>query len=458
MIRWLLAFLALFAAPAAAEPVRVTVTRQGDHFIADYVFPNSAPAWGFWRSSGAMEDNVPFRPRSWTVLTPGLKLERRGKYDALVGESGKPVPRRIRVRLTPFTGHLVADYVPAMRLGGRSVALFDGHFAVFSVDKPATLDSLPSGFDPGQVPVGDPGTAVRFKGPRLRLAGDVEGYRQGRSSGAYGLFDVPRAIVRDGVATVIDSELPRWIADYLAAYTPRVIASLTAGLGPAGITEPTILAAWEGAESNGASMNGGTLKGLILMRFDGKDALKPDDGLRRIARWFVAHEAAHFWLGQAVVYETPRDSWIMEGGADLLAIRTVAKLDLSFDAKKRLNRSIADCVRLGRKPIASAHERGEHDAYYACGAVFGLVAEKANGGDFFAFTRRLVEANRQDKRLNRAEWLAALDRLSGRPELSHQIATMLDKGAADPSAAIAALLRQAGIPFTLDAKGVPQLS
>ena len=28
-------------------------------------------------------------------------------------------------------------------------------------------------------------------------------------------------------------------------------------------------------------MNGGTLKGLILMRFEGKDALKPDDDLRQ---------------------------------------------------------------------------------------------------------------------------------------------------------------------------------
>ena len=454
----LLGLLLLFAAaPVAAEPVRVTVTRQGDQFVADYVFPVDAPAWAFWRSSLAMADNLPFRPRGWTVLTPGVKMERRGKQDALVSETAKPIPRRVRVRLTPFTGHLVADYVPALRLGGNSVALFDGHFAVFSVDDPAVLEKLPSSVDPGRDPIGDPGTAVRFDGPALRLAGDVEGYREGRSSGVYGLFDVPQAIVRDGVATVIDSELPQWISNYLAGYTPQVMAALTADLGPSGVTEPTIMAAWEGAEIKDASMNGGTLKGLILMRFEGADALQPDEDLRRIARWFVAHEAAHFWLGQAVAYETPRDSWIMEGGADLLAIRTLAKLDANYDAKRRLNRSIADCVKLGGKPVSSAHERGEHDAFYACGAVFGLVAERANGGDFFAFTRQLIADHRQDERLNRAEWLARLDRISRRPELSRQIGMMLDQGADNLSAAIADLLRTADIAYALDANGVPQL-
>lgn len=457
-MRLLLGLLLLFAAaPAVAEPVRVTVTRQGDQFVADYLFPTDAPAWGFWRSSLAMADNIPFRPRSWVVLTPGVKIERRGKQDAIVSESARPVPRRVRVRLTPFTGHLVADYVPAMRLGGNSVALFDGHFAVFSVDDPTIIEKLPSGVDPAQDPIGDPGTAVHFEGRDLRLAGDVDGYRQGRSSGVYGLFDVPRAIVRDGVATVIDSELPQWISDYLANYTPEVMASLNASLGPSGVTQPTILAAWEGAETKDASMNGGTLKGLILMRFEGADALQPDEGLRQIARWFVAHEAAHFWLGQAVAYETPRDSWIMEGGADLLAIRTLAKLDATYDAKKRLNRSIADCVKLGGKPVASAHERGEHDAFYACGAVFGLVAERANGDDFFGFARQLIADNQLDKRLNRTEWLARLDQVSRRPELSRQITVMLDQGADDPAAAVADLLKAADIAFALDQKGTPQL-
>jgi len=454
----LLALLALLlAAPAAAEPVRVTVSRHGDSFMADFTLPADAPAWGFFRSSTAAADNQSWRARSWRVLTPGVRLLRRGQQDAFVGTNGRPVPRRVRVQLTPFTGDLNGDYVPAMKLGGDSVALFDGHFALFSADRAATLDSLPPGFDAGQARIGDFGTAVRFQGRNLRLAGDVDGYRLGRSAGTYGLFGVPRASLQDEVATVIDSELPKWIADYVASFTPQVIRTLTSRLGPAGIGQPTVLAAWEGPNREGASMNGGTLKGLILMRFEGQAALREIPALRNMARWFIAHEASHFWLGQAIRHESSRDSWIMEGGADLLAVRTVAQLDPGFEFKKVLNEALRDCATLASKPVGTAIERGEHRANYACGAVFALVAEKASGGDVFGFARALIDANRAKGEVNSAAWLAALDRASGKPELSRTIRGLLDQGSPDARAAIAGLLQRAGIAYSLDAKGVPQL-
>jgi hypothetical protein len=357
--------------------------------------------------------------------------------------------------VTPFTTHLEADYVPALRLGGNSVALFDGHYSAFAVDRAEVLDTLPVVFDPALVR--DGGTRVRFRGGKLRLAGDIEGYRAGRSAGTYGLYDVPRAVVRNGMATVIDGELPQWLADDLVSFTPQAMATLTAGLGPSGVEEPTVLAAWEGADREGASYNGGSLKGLILMRFEGESALRPLPALADLAHWFIAHEAAHFWLGQSVRYSTPLDSWILEGGADLLATRTVAKLDTRFDPKAKLNELIRECVPLADQPIATALERNEHRAYYACGAVFALVAEKASGGDFYGFTRKLVDANRTDRELTAAEWLDALDRASGSRKLSNAVRAMVDKGSRDPGAAIAGLLRDAGIAYTLNARGVPQL-
>jgi hypothetical protein len=193
------------------------------------------------------------------------------------------------------------------------------------------------------------------------------------------------------------------------------------------------------------------------MRFEGQQAVSELPALRNMARWFVAHEAAHFWLGQAVTYDSPRDSWIMEGGADLLAIRTIAGLDPSYDGRKLLNEALRDCAKLAVKPVASALERNEHRAYYACGAVFALVAEKVNGNNFFSFTRGLIAANQADKSINSADWLAALVRTSGRPELGRTIAKLLDQGSPDPKDDLDSLLREAGIPFTPDADGVPQL-
>ncbi len=453
----LLAFLALVVGvpAAAAEPVRVAVTQDRDGFIADLTLPTDAPAWGFWRSSTAASDNQSWRVKSWQVLTPGVTLQRRGQQDALVGVNGHSVPRTVRVRLTPFTGDLNANYVPALDLGGGTVALFDGHFALFSVARLDKLDSLPPGFDPTLV--GDPGTAVEFKGRHVQIAGDLEGYHAGRSSGAYAIFGLLPTVSGDGVDTMIDSELPKWLTNYLSGYTPKVIRALTSGLGPAGLDQPTILASWEGIGREGASMNGGTLKGLILMRFEGRQAVSELPALRNMARWFVAHEAAHFWLGQAVSYDSPRDSWIMEGGADLLAIRTIAGLDPSYDGRTLLNEALRDCAKLATKPVASALERNEHRAYYACGAVFALIAEKVNGNNFFGFTKGIIAANQVDKSINSADWIAALVRTSGRPDLGRTIARLIDQGSPDPKDELVSLLSETGIPFTLDADGVPQL-
>src|SRR4030095_9048957 len=111
---------------------------------------------------------------------------------------------------------------------------------------------------------------------------------------------------------------------------------------------------------------------------------------------FIAHEASHFWLGQSVRYTTQFDSWIMEGGADLLAMRTVQQLDPRFNGSKKINESLVDCLKLAGRPVATALERDEYRAYYACGGIFALVAEKANGGDFYDFTRKLIAANQGD--------------------------------------------------------------
>jgi hypothetical protein len=287
--------------------------------------------------------------------------------------------------------------------------------------------------------------------------GDVEGYRIGMSSGTYGLFEVPRAVVRGGVATVIDSDLPKWIADDIGSYAPRVMEQLTAGLGPSGVVEPTILAAWEGAEREGASMNGGTLKGLILMRFEGRSALQQLPALADLAHWFIAHEASHFWLGQSVRYDGPRDSWIMEGGADLLAMRTVQRLNPGFDPKAKLNEALRDCARLVDQPVATAIDRNEVRANYACGAIFALVAEKANGGDFAGFVRRLIQANRADGELTTNDWLKAFERFGGSRNQSSSIRALVERGTSNPNAALARLLSDAGIPHVVDGKGVPQL-
>ena len=87
-------------------------------------------------------------------------------------------------------------------------------------------------------------------------------------------------------------------------------------------------------------------------------------------------------------------------------------------------------------------------------AVFAMTAEGAqkrrDGGDWFGFLRPLLDANRRDGVLSRAEWLNALTRVSGDPTLAADIGRMLDQGAADPAAEIASLFRRAGVPHRVE--------
>ena len=89
--------------------------------------------------------------------------------------------------------------------------------------------------------------------------------------------------------------------------------------------------------------------------------------------------------------------------------------------------------------------------------VFGLVAEAGSGRSFYKFVRALVDANRADGIVTRDEWLAALDAATRKPDLSRDIARLLDRGVPDPDEFIADLLTRAGVDFTLDAAGIPKL-
>jgi hypothetical protein len=461
-LRAALLFWSLATLPASAAhppaPVQVLVARQAGQWTAEFHFPRGAQAWVFPRSALSRAGERPWRPQSWTVETPGVRLERRGRYDALTA-GGANVPARVRIRFTPFSGDLIADFAPALSFTDGAVALFDGQYSTFPVPSAAAVDRLPQ--DLGGSAIEDSGTIVTFRDDRGRLLAHGRRLRTATmpATGNYVLFGASRPIVTATMATIIDPQLPRWIASVLARDTPEILRRYTAELGPAPGGKPTVMVSWAGPTPRMRGLGGSTLSGLIVMRFEGEGVLRESQALQNRARWFIAHESAHFWLGQAIHTVSQGDAWMTEGGADLLAMRTVQAMDPAYDWRAELDASIADCVRLSAgRAVTSAFERNEHRAYYACGAVFGLVAEAASHRPFSAFVRALVDGHRGDGVLTRAAWLAALDRASGDPSLSAAIAHMLDEGAPDPKAAIAAMFDRAGVHYRRGEDGVPRIA
>jgi len=442
---------------SGSAQVRVEITRRGSEWTADYLFDREYPVWVFPRTGVTRDDLKSWRPQSFRVETRGVRIEQQGSYDVLIANRGD-VPRNVRIRFTPFAKGLQNDYTPALQFTDGSVALYIAQFEMFPMASAGAAQALPSDLNNQVVPdakltyvLRDQAGPVWMRGKRLKVAetDDKDGYV---------FFGGLQPLETPAMVGFVDPQLPEWIRGSLAQAIPDLLARYTQELGPPPGMKPTIMLSWAGPTPGLTSRAGSVLPGLIVLAYEGSGVLSENEAARIEGLQFIAHEAAHFWLGQTVSYEYAKDAWITEGGADLLAMRLTALEQPGYDWRADFNKSIADCANLSRRRgIETARDRNETRAYYACGAVFGLIAESASGRSFFTFVKKLIDANRADSVVSRGDWLAELDKASRKSDLSRDIARMLDRGVPDPKAFIGSIFTRAGVAHSLDAEGMPQL-
>ena len=455
---WIISGLAGAQVPglSGTAQVRVEVTRSGNEWTAEYQFDRESPVWVFPRSDVSRGDRQEWRPLSWTVETRGVRLERRGWYDVLVAR-GK-VPRRVRITFTPFTHGLQADYTPALEFSDDSVALYIAQFDMFPMESVGAAKALPSDLNNQLVPDAKLTYVFRDRAGPVWLRGKRLAVAETGDKNTYVFFGPMKPIETRDMVGFIDPQLPEWIRGSLVETVPDMLGRFTRELGAPPGMKPTIMLSWAGPTPGLVSRAGSVLPGLIVLTYEGSGVLAEDESARIEGLQFIAHEAAHFWLGQTVAYEYAKDAWITEGGADLLAMRLMESAHVSYDWRADFNQAIEECVSLTRRRgIETARERNEQRAYYACGAVFGLIAESASGRSFFVFVKKIIDSNRVDGIVSRAEWLAALDDATRKPDLSRDIERLLDRGVPDPREFLAALFTRAGISHSLDAQGMPRL-
>ncbi len=441
-------------AEARDPEVQVTVTRQNDHFTADYRFERDAAVWAFVRSSLIMEVREPWRPRQWTPQTPGVVLERRGHFDILRSRDGGPVPRELRLILRPEAVDLEADYATLIFSDG-AVAMPSGVFDVFSMSDMAAVEAMPGDLSRVALGVGPAEVTWRDSAGQVLYQGERREEFTATDADTYVLFGDAQVERGERLTTVLDPALPLWVPQQIGVFAPWVADFYTTRLGEGAFGQPTIMVSWKGPTERMTSMSGSVMPGLIVMSFEGQGIVTPDQEMIDRSRWFIAHEAAHFWLGQTVRYERASQAWITEGGADLMAIRALEAADSNWDVRAELQSEVDDCVSLtAGRGVESAGSRGEHRAYYACGAVLALVAEHAqarrDGGDWFSFLKGLIDANRDDEVLSREDWLGALLAASGDVILLGDAERLLDEGAEDSAALVAGLLQRVGVAHRRD--------
>jgi hypothetical protein len=386
-----------------------------------------------------------------------VRLERRGRYDVLTADRGE-LPQRVSLRFRPVSEGLQADYAPALQFTDGSVALFVAQFDCFPMDSMSEVRALPGDLNNHAVPAADLRFVFRDNAGPVLLEGRRVASGETVQKDTYVLFGGTRPFETPDMVGILDPQLPEWIKDSLSQAVPDLMARYRQELGPLRNLKPMLMVSWAGPTPGIVARSGSVLRGLIAMTYQGSGMLEESAKQRQQGLWFIAHEAAHFWLGQTVGYEYARDSWITEGGVELLAFRAVADADPQYDARPDLNRAIEDCINLTqRRGVESARDRGEQRAYYACGTVFALVAEAGSGRSFYKFVRQLIDDNRADGSVSRTEWLRALDSATRKPALGRDIARLLDRGANDPREFITDLLVRAGVNIETDASGMPAL-
>jgi hypothetical protein len=419
------------AAKAANE---VLIFRDGDEWKARFRFAADAPLWAFERSALLRVEQLPWRPKSWEVISPGVSLERIGDFDVFVAANGD-VPREVTIRFRPLAEDLVADYDPAIRLSDGTLALYGGHFNAFPMASREAIAALrePQEY-PTHIALTAAGAPLLFGGQRVTRADDV-------GDNYVYVGDVTMS-PDDPVATILDPGLPAWISTRLRDFTPSVFRDFETQMGPHKSGRPMVIASWAGTDFGGVSTGGSVSPGMITMRLEGKQLLKETPGALNQMRWFIAHEAAHFWLGQTVGYATPDEAWITEGGADYLAMQAAVRADASYDAKAFMAEARSDCIAaLAKGSLAEARRRNDQRAYYACGALFAQAVDDAGrprGKGFADFVRGLIRDD-ADGQVTGAEWLAAARAFGVSGARIGQIEAMV-AGKLDAAPAIDALL------------------
>ena len=181
--------------------------------------------------------------------------------------------------------------------------------------------------------------------------------------------------------------------------TPLILGRYARALGPSPVGQPTLMVTWAGPTTGMTSLGGSVLPGLD---HDGASKARACSSAerarqRRYARWFVAHETAHFWLGQAVGYRQSAQQLDHRGR------RRPARLPRH--RRRRSRATTRKAAARGASPIAlPLPAQRRHRRRLCSAASFALIMPAARSSrsspsrpaaaTFTAFVKTLIARNR----------------------------------------------------------------
>ena len=364
---------------------------------------------GIWRITMALPEPVtefvfettphlPLRER-WKISGEGLRLERRGARDVLVGS----VPfKQFSLEVASDTRLFPGGYSLSQQLGeDDGWLLFTGHF----------LGGAP-GECPGNTQLQPPCaqahpfafSIVPASGEHLWVNGEVQTTAtrwttDREEDAATFIYFGKRLPQRIGpVQWLLPGNFPEWISQAVQEALPEFLQQFAQGFDQSVDGElQIVMNQTEGSGSFSASVLGS------FIQFEFQDARWRTPNKQALEGLLdtLAHEAAHLWNGGRFSHDhATGDSWLHEGGATAAAsilMRRRGMPDSTFFEQR--STQLNECLEYAQVPLRRLGQRGLFHLYYSCGALIELVIEgklRARGLDAFAHWRTMygaLEAN-----------------------------------------------------------------
>ncbi len=142
------------------------------------------------------------------------------------------------------------------------------------MDSMSEVRALPADLNNHPVPAVQTRYVFRDAAGPVLLAGKRSATGETAEKDTYVLFGGTSLVETPDMIGVFDPQLPPWIQDSLTRGVPLLIGRYAQELGALRNLKPTIMVSWEGPTPGLMSREGGTLRGLVAMRYSGAGLLE----------------------------------------------------------------------------------------------------------------------------------------------------------------------------------------
>ena len=379
-----------------------------------------------------------YREQRWTLASPDFELVREGDGEVIRRRDGAAF-LTVSLIARPGLERLAKNYQPIARYGANGVLIYTGHFWPVTV-KDERFDAV-FDFSPAAG-----ARAAAFSDYADRL----EHWRSPMNHPAFVYMGPAAPVETPDVLAVVDPSAPPWIVDAFYTLTPRALSWMAEHFGFSLETKPNLLlAAPLGDEAGRLSYSGDALPGQFQITLEGGAWREKSDKALTIFRFSTLHEAAHLWQAATQPGTAKTSPWIHEGAADAIAAEAMVGLGYWDEAafEKDFNEARAECAdRLRMGSLASAEERRDFRALYACGHVIAVAVSWADGAPVSDFWRDFIARTGADG-YDRDDFFDLAAARSGDPDFVKTLRLFVTTPPAEPPREIDKLLAAAGAPL-----------